>query len=245
MPQTEPEPPALLVEEDVLVAFHSAAKLLGLSTDFSIEASFYPYAGLKSTVYVDRHEKKIVGRVSDGLKAASPEQLLGLALDLTAKVFRRAVPDAATRFVNAYRQGVNGEQAFALHDALRKTRGRRRTESAQGAHVDLDAVLAKVWSDYPLTLQGLEKPAIHWTTHKSRQRLAFYDSAFHDVVVSRAFDRQDTPAYFLEYLVFHELLHAKHGTRHGARNRVHHRAFKEDERKFALYKEAMARLRHA
>ncbi|MFH1106510.1 MAG: hypothetical protein V1787_01295 [Candidatus Micrarchaeota archaeon] len=226
-----------LSEDDLLIAFNSAARILNLDGYF-VKARFHNYAGLKSTVYADAN-KIISARVSDGFRGASDEAALGLALELLSKAFRRTVPSSATRFVDSYDEAFDGQSAMRLHDSLRRTRGRRRKGGSKGRAFDLEQVLAKVLADYPLTFNGLERPFIHWSREKSRQRLAFYDSAFNDIVVSRTFDLPTVPQYVLEYLVFHELLHAKHDLQFKrGRKRVHHPAFKRDERRFALFAEA-------
>ncbi|MFH1200701.1 MAG: hypothetical protein V1708_06570 [Candidatus Micrarchaeota archaeon] len=230
------EDEGILSENDLSVAFNSAARILRLE-DYYVKAKFYGYAGLKSTVYSDAN-RIITAKVSDGFRSASDEAALGLALELLSKAFRRRVPAPALRYVTAYDEAFDGKSAMSLHDTLRRTRGRKRTGAAQGATFDLQRVLDKVICDYPLTFNGVARPAVHWSRKKSRQRLAFYDSAFRDIVVSRAFDSLSVPQYVVEYLIFHELLHAKHDVRFGKRKRVHHREFRKDEKRFALYRQA-------
>ncbi|MBU1197913.1 hypothetical protein KJ765_05390 [Candidatus Micrarchaeota archaeon] len=229
--------------QDLLVAFHSAAHLLELSENYLIKADFVPFAGLKSTIRIDRGNRILSARVSDGFKAASPEALLGLALELTSKVTRRKLPDAVQPFADAYQEMFDGKEAMRLHDSLRKTRGRKRKANEKGKHVDLKTLLERVWTMYPYTFQGTLKPTVHWSRSRSRRRLAFYDSAFNAIVVSKRFDHERTPHYFIEYLLFHELLHAKHDVEYGNRKRVHHQAFKSDEKRFALYQEAQEYLK--
>ncbi len=227
-----------LSEEDLLIAFNSAAKILKLE-EYFVKARFHGYAGLKSTVYADAN-KIITAKVSDGFRGASEEAALGLALELLSKAFRKRVPEEAWRFVEAYDNAFDGKSAMSLHDSLRRTRGRKRTGDSYGKAFDLQDVLAKVVKEYPFTFNGVGRPGIHWSRKRSRQRLAFYDSAFNDIVVSRAFDSPKVPAYVIEYLVFHEMLHAKHDVEFGRRKRVHHQRFRKDERRFAFYKEANA-----
>lgn len=228
-----------LSDDDLLIAFNSAAKILELG-EYFIKARFHCYAGLKSTVYADAN-KIITAKVSDGFKAASEEAALGLALELLSKAFKKSVPEEARRFVEAYDDAFDGRSAMELHDSLRRTRGRKRMEDSKGSAFDLQAVLEKVLKEYPFTFNGIRKPAVHWSRSRSRQRLAFYDSAFNDIVVSREFDSPRVPQYVLEYLVFHELLHAKHDLQFSnGRKRVHHAGFRKDEKRFALFKEASA-----
>ena len=235
----EEEGGGFLSDNDLLVAFNSAAKILKLD-GYYVKARFHGYAGLKSTVYADAN-RIINAKVSDGFRGASDEAALGLAVELLSKAFRKGVPENAARFVRAYDEAFDGAGAMKLHDSLRRTRGRKRHGEAKGRAFDLQEVLGKVIREYPFTFNGVGRPEIHWSRNRSRQRLAFYDSAFNDIVVSRAFDSPRVPEYVVEYLVFHELLHAKHDVEFndaGRRKRVHHAGFKKDEKRFALFKEA-------
>ncbi len=222
-------------EIDLQTAFATAAKLLN-KEGFAVNTRFYPYAGLKGTIKL--HDGAVYAKISDGYKAAGLEALTGLAIDLMRKLFRiRNLDKTATKYVEAY-EGLNGKGVYDLHETLRGERGRRRKGSSQGRQFDLDARLDLVIAQYPEVFGKITKPTIVWSAHSPRRRLAFYDSAFGQIVVSRKFDSPSTPEFFLDYLVFHELLHAKHDPKYGSRRRVHHREFKEDERKFRDYGDA-------
>ncbi len=63
--------------------------------------------------------------------------------------------------------------------------------------------------------------------------LGHYDAAHNTIVVSRVFDRPDTPRCAIEYLLYHEMLHLKHPVRVKAGRRcVHSREFQAEERLF-------------
>lgn len=72
-------------------------------------------------------------------------------------------------------------------------------------------------------------------------RLGVYDHSAREIRVHPALDKPDVPLFFVEYIVFHEMLHqlfpsARHDGRH-----VHHpRAFKDREKAFPLFGVAMA-----
>ena len=87
----------------------------------------------------------------------------------------------------------------------------------------------------------LERPILTWSEHAARRLLGHYDAAHNTIVVSRVFDRADTPRYAVEYLLYHEMLHLKHPvtTRRGRRC-VHSRAFQEEEARFPEFKAARA-----
>jgi predicted metal-dependent hydrolase len=63
-------------------------------------------------------------------------------------------------------------------------------------------------------------------------------------VISRTLDDKKIPKYLLDYVMYHEMLHQKHGRLYkNGKNQVHTRNFKEDERRFSGYKKAKADLK--
>ncbi len=69
--------------------------------------------------------------------------------------------------------------------------------------------------------------------------LGHYDPSHNAIVISRIFDRRDTPSLAVEYVLFHEMLHLRYPAEHkGARRRVHTRDFKDAECQFEGFAEA-------
>ena len=63
------------------------------------------------------------------------------------------------------------------------------------------------------------------------------------IVVSRVFDRANTPRYAIEYLLYHEMLHLKHPVHvRGGRRCVHSREFQAEEKLFPELEQARAYL---
>ncbi len=63
-------------------------------------------------------------------------------------------------------------------------------------------------------------------------------------MVSRIFDRADTPRYAIEYLMYHEMLHLKHPvTVRRGRRCVHGAEFQQDEKLFIEIEAAQAFLK--
>jgi predicted metal-dependent hydrolase len=74
--------------------------------------------------------------------------------------------------------------------------------------------------------------------------LGHYDAAHNTIVVSRVFDRANTPRHAIEYLLYHEMLHLKHPVRVRAGRRcVHSREFQADEKLFPELEQARAYLK--
>ncbi len=88
--------------------------------------------------------------------------------------------------------------------------------------------------------------AITWGRRiRSRARRHFtfgtYSHAHNLVRVHPRLDSADVPRFFVEFIVYHEMLHAargQEGERNGRRI-IHSRQFRADERKFARYREAI------
>ncbi|GEM_PF-1181068 len=235
-----PKPAASKTDEnaDVQEAFFSAAALLG-KADYVVNAEYKKYASLKATL--QRDGRTISAKVSPGFAAGGRDVLVGLALDLIARVFRMTVPDNAyTQAYYAFRQSQGSNQ---LNSALKRTHGRKRNLNAQGTWHDLNDIVLRMTREHVL-LQTLSVPKIGWNKKGGSRILGFYDESAHEILINANLDQKRVPPYVLEYVVFHELLHAKHPVKHGRERRtVHTAAFKADERQYPLYNEAMAWLK--
>ncbi len=69
--------------------------------------------------------------------------------------------------------------------------------------------------------------------------LGHFDPSHNAIIISRIFDRQETPLLALEYVMFHEMLHLRFPVDHsGMRRCVHTKEFREAEKQFPQFKEA-------
>ena len=85
----------------------------------------------------------------------------------------------------------------------------------------------------------LGRPLLTWSGHVAKRSLGHYDPAHNTIVVSRVFDRKNTPRYAVEYLLYHEMLHLKHPVKvRGGRRCVHPREFQMEERLFPEWHQA-------
>ena len=82
------------------------------------------------------------------------------------------------------------------------------------------------------------------SNEKARRLLGHYDAAHNTIMVSRVFDRKNTPRYAIEYLMYHEMLHLKHPVKvRGDRRCVHPREFQAEEKLFPELEQAKAYLK--
>ena len=123
-------------------------------------------------------------------------------------------------------------------DEIRRQRGRKILRAPQGFCFDLRAIFdALNWRCFGGELMGVR---IGWSAQRSRTMLGHYDASHRTITVTRWLDSPRTPRYVVEYLVYHEMLHARFPVEHRAHRRVvHTRAFREAERRFPDYTRAV------
>jgi predicted metal-dependent hydrolase len=68
-----------------------------------------------------------------------------------------------------------------------------------------------------------------------------YDFEQDVIFISRSLDSPSVPEYVVRYILFHEMLHVKHGTRfENDREVVHPPEFRREERRYEYYDAATA-----
>ncbi len=198
----------------------------------AIEIRFYPYVNVNHTIRI--RSGKVFVRISDLFEKVPIEIHRALAHILVAKLLGKKVPDNARR---SYRQFVNDEdfQKAALENKRRK--GRKVFTSTNGNYFDLEQVFGKLNLIY--FQNRIEKPALSWSQKRTYRRLGHFDSAHNSISISRSLDDKSVPKFVIEFVLYHEMLHIKHPTKHRNGRRYNHTpAFKLDEKKFAYYYEA-------
>ena len=221
-------------ENDLQLAFFSAMSLLSVSP--TLDCSYKNFSSLKATAKLEKNT--LIARVSEGYNAASQDVLVGLALHLLQKIFRKKCP--FDFYARAYKEFVTRESTARLNTSIRVAKPKKL--EAVGNVYNLNDILAAVLRDYSHLLGTTKLSGISWNNRLGKRLLAFHDESFNTVMVNNSFDSYKVPQFVLEYLVFHELLHAKHGAAYqrgsSLRRMVHTHAFKQDEKKFLLLKEA-------
>ncbi len=210
-------------------AFHH---LGGNRTVPGIEVRFYPYAGLHHTIRL--RSGRVYVRLSDICKDSPPPVLRALAFVLVARLLGKRIPDVHNRVYQDY--SVTPE-VMRASDLARRRRGRKFFSSAQGEVYDLEKMFAKLNRRH---FNGeLAKPALTWSQRRTRNILGHHDRVYDTITISKTLDSQEVPEWFVEYILYHELLHVKHPARLiNGRRYYHTSAFRQDERRFPHYEEA-------
>ena len=173
-------------------------------------------------------------RLSDLLEHSPETVHHAIAHILLAKIYRKPISPAQA---DRYRRHVSSEAVAKGAEHIRVTRGRKRISTHLGRFYDLEEVFESLNLRFFHGLMG--RPTLTWSAHVARRMLGHYDAAHNTIVVSRVFDRADTPRCAIEYLLYHEMLHLKHPVRVKAGRRcVHSREFQAEERLFPELEEA-------
>jgi predicted metal-dependent hydrolase len=203
----------------------------------AFDIRFKRFTSLNTTIRL--REGRLYVCLSDLLEHAPTDVHMAIAHILIAKLYRKAIsPAQASR----YRRFTTSEAVTKQAEHIRQTRGRKRISTAQGHYYDLSEVFETLNRRF---FHGLmAQPTLTWSTQHARRMLGHYDAAHNTIVVSKVFDRADTPRAAVEYLLYHEMLHLKHPVKvEGGRRCVHSREFQADERMFPELAEAKAYLK--
>jgi predicted metal-dependent hydrolase len=202
-----------------------------------LKIEFFAFANVNNTIRL-RHGRLLV-RLSDLLGGAPDSVLRAIAHILLAKMYRQPIDRGQAA---RYRRYVASHEIVRKTHLVRQMRGRKRLRPARGHFYDLDEVFEKLNTRF---FHGLmARPRMSWSQAKTRRILGHYDPAHNAIIISRVFDHLAVPAYVLEYIVYHEMLHLKHPVKlRGSRRCVHSAEFQAEEKLFPHAAEANAFLK--
>src|SRR6266849_4500889 len=204
----------------------------------AIEVRFYPYAGSHHTIRL--RAGRVHVRLSDLFQTAPPEVIRALAFLLVARLLSRKAPRDQERL---YRAFAFSPQLLRASDLARRQRGRKVISSAHGKVYDLEKIFARLNRRY---FDGeMEKPVLTWSQRRARSILGHHDAAHDTITISKTLDSREVPEWFVEYILFHEMLHIKHPARIvNGRRYYHTTAFRAEEQSFPRYQHAQEWLDH-
>ena len=198
-----------------------------------VEARFYPYAGLSSTIRL--RSGRVYARVSDVLEQAPPEILCALASILVSKLYRIKPSKEHER---TYRQYVSDPLVLDASEAARRRRGYKIMTSPQGKAYDLEEIFAELNARY--FAGRLTRPQLSWSPRRTRRILGHHDHVHGTIIISRTLDSPRIPRMVVEYVLYHEMLHVAHPPKTAAGRTIYHsRQFRADERRFEKLDEAL------
>lgn len=202
-----------------------------------IHVRFRRFTSLNTTIRLREGQIKV--HLSDLLEGAPETVLRAIAHILLAKLYRKQLDPAHNA---RYRRFASSDAVLRQTERIRQTRGRKTITTAKGDYYDLDEVFESLNQRFFHGLMG--RPQLTWSEHKARRLLGHYDAAHNTIMISRVFDRRNTPRYAIEYLMYHEMLHLRHPVKvRRGRRCVHPREFQADEKLFPELEQAKAYLK--
>lgn len=218
--------------ERLQAAVHAVCPRYKLTQKTAVNASFYPYASLKSTIKIDKGVTRI--KISDILEDAPTEVFEALIYILICRANRRQPRSDLQQLYDDYLLRPEIEEK---HAHTRATRSRKQLLGTQGRVFNLDEIFNRVNKTY--FGGNLTKPRLSWSARKSKRLLGYHDGHLNLVVISRWLDRKAVPPYVIDFIMYHELLHTIIPTpvRNG-RRQIHSTEFKKREREFEQYEKA-------
>ncbi|HJQ68816.1 MAG TPA: M48 family peptidase [Blastocatellia bacterium] len=201
-----------------------------------VEARFYPYAGLSSTIRL--RGGRVYARVSDVLASSPPEVLHALASILVGKLYRVKPSKEHERI---YRQYASLPIVLDASEAARRRRGYKRITSPRGKVYDLEVIFDGLNARY--FDSSLARPQLSWSRTRTRRVLGHHDHVHGAIIISRTLDSPRIPRLVVDYVMYHEMLHVAHPPRVVAGRTIYHGPqFRADERRFEGLDEALRRL---
>lgn len=202
----------------------------GRPPQFQVE--LYPYANLSHTLRL-RQDVALV-RLSDILREAPVPVIEAAAAILLAQMYRRRVP---RELRDIYRRFALAHSTRRHIARVRRKRARRIADRPQGSAHNLEPMFASLNQKY---FEGrLQRPRLGWSSHPWRSQFGCYDPSLDQIVMNRRLDRAEVPAYAVEFILYHEMLHVKHPLRAAACGlQAHSPEFRAEEKRFAHYARA-------
>jgi hypothetical protein len=197
-----------------------------------LRVEFCAFANADSFIRLE--DGRLYVRISDLLAGAPAPVTEALAYILLGKLYRKPVPRI---YAHRYRLYLNRRDVRRQMHLVRQVRGRKFISGPHGKYRNLEVIFDRLNQQFFDSLLG--QPQLGWSRGMSRGLLGHFDPSHNAIIISRIFDKEETPELALEYVMFHEMLHLRFPVDHnGARRRVHTREFREAEKKFPRLKEA-------
>jgi hypothetical protein len=197
-----------------------------------IDAAYYPYIGLTHTIR--RKRPGWIVRISDHCRHAPRQVLEAIVMILGCKVMRRRPRQEYLRTYRLFRRDPGIEEAVRMR---RKMRGRKHLGGEAGRHYSLGEIYRELNSIY--FNNQIEIAGIGWGLRRSRKRMGHYDPAHHTITLSPVLDAPAVPAFVVQYIVYHEMLHAVFENASGPGRKRHHFAeFRRAEEAFPHFASA-------
>jgi hypothetical protein len=153
---------------------------------------------------------------------------------LLGQMYRRHVP---RELRDLYREFALAHTTRRHIARVRRKRARRIRHQPGGASHNLEPMFLALNDKY---FGGrLRRPRLGWSARPWRSQFGCFDPSLNQIVMNRRLDRPDVPAYAVELILYHEMLHVKYPLRTTACGlQAHSPEFRAEEKRFVEYARA-------
>lgn len=203
-----------------------------------IYIEFYQFVGINHTVRFKKD--KLYVRLSDLFKYANASLMEALATILLSKLLSLYIPPVTRKI---YRDFVGSREMQVRSMRNRRKRGYKLLTSPQGEQYNLILLFSRINEKY---FRGkINNIKLGWSLKKSYNNLGHFDPSHRSITISCLLDSSKVPEVVVSFVLFHEMLHVKIAGRSLLNVRTNHRLkFKEEERKFYGYEQAIQWLKN-
>jgi len=170
-------------------------------------------------------------KISDYLIDA-PDQVLE---DFSKSVVQSIVNRKPT-YGKAFLDWVRSDEYINNKRKIYLRRSRNLTGTPEGNERNIIESLDRLLDSGLLSPNDTDNCFFSWTNSPNIRKVGFCSPMMRVVGVSSILDDISVPEFVFDYVVYHESLHLAQGYRPG--QRIHDRAFKENEKRFPRYEEA-------
>ena len=229
-------PAPLLGGEHIFQRIFTRLGCHGRPPQFHVE--LYPYANLAHTLRLRNDVAHV--RLSDILSDAPVTVIEAAAAILLGQMYRRRVPGDLRGLYRQYALAHSTRRNIAR---VRRKRARRIQHRPGGTAHDLAPMFAAINLEY---FGGrLRRPRLGWSARPWRSQFGCFDSSLNQIVMNKRLDHHEVPAYAVEFILYHEMLHVKHPLRAAPCGlQAHTPEFRAEEKRFRHYANARKFLEH-
>ena len=173
-------------------------------------------------------------KVSDYLYDAPEHVLFDLGRNIALRSKTRKRLDYPASVVNH----VTSEEFVLEKRPIYLSRSRIITNRVSGSHHDLSDSLQRLYDQGLICDADIDNSYLSWARNPTYNRLGFCNTMFRVIGISPIMDHPDVPGYVIDFVLYHECLHLRHGWVQG--NRVHTKEFRRLERLHPMWREAEA-----
>jgi hypothetical protein len=192
---------------------------------FSVQVTFYNISALYRT--------KIV---KDSIQITANEAFVTGSEKLFDDLICSALLKDHRAALGRLRQHASGAEFSEAVQALQTSQS-ARVPDTHGRVYDLQEVFDRVNANY--FNRKMEQPRLTWNRTITARKLGHYQPQTDTVMISITLDQPNIPAYLIDFIMYHELLHKKLGVQQlNGRRYAHNKKFRDEERKYLEYAKA-------